>query len=129
MTIELDHFIVSARNRDESARQLAYLLGVPCGPAKEGPFFAVYINRGLTLDFIATDEDFPIEHFAFRVSDEEFDSIIERIRAAGINYRSTVRGPNDSLVNTTYGGKMIYWNEPEGHQWEILTISYARQTL
>lgn len=129
MAIELDHVIVSARNRDESAKLLAHLLDVPCGPAKEGPFFAVYINRGLTLDFIATEEDFPIEHFAFRVSDKEFDSILERIRAAGIDYRSTVHGSIDGSVNTTYGGKMIYWNEPEGHQWEILTVSYARQVL
>lgn len=52
MTIELDHVIVSARNRDASARQLAQLLGVPCGPAREGPFFAVHVNDGLTLDFI-----------------------------------------------------------------------------
>jgi hypothetical protein len=80
------------------------------------------------LDFIATDEDFPVEHFCFRVSDEEFDSILARIRTAGINYRSMVRGPWDQLINTTYGGKMIYWNEPEGHQWEILTVSYARQS-
>lgn len=127
MTIELDHVIVSAHNRDESAKQLAQLLGVPCGPTKEGPFFAVYVNSGLTLDFIATDEDFPVEHFCFRVSDEDFNDILDRIKTAGINYRSTVCGPVDNLINTSYGGKMIYWNEPEGHQWEILTVSYAHQ--
>ncbi|MES2604172.1 MAG: VOC family protein, partial [Pseudomonadota bacterium] len=106
---------------------LAQLLGVPCGNASEGPFFAVYINDGLTLDFIETDEDFPVEHFCFRVSEKEFDSILGRIQAAGISYRSSVRGPVDGLVNTDYGGRMIYWNVPEGHQWEILTVSYARQ--
>ncbi|TAK85205.1 MAG: VOC family protein [Aquabacterium sp.] len=127
MTIELDHVIVSARNRDASARQLAQLLGVPCGPAREGPFFAVYVNDGLTLDFIQTDAPFPIEHFCFRVSDAGFDAILGRIREAGIAFRSSVRGPVDGKVNTGYGGKMIYWNEPEGHQWEILTVSYARQ--
>ncbi|TAL13683.1 MAG: VOC family protein [Aquabacterium sp.] len=127
MTIELDHVIVSARNRDASARQLAQLLGVPCGPAREGPFFAVYVNDGLTLDFIQTDTPFPVEHFCFRVSDAGFDAILGRIREAGIAFRSSVRGPVDGKVNTGYGGKMIYWNEPEGHQWEILTVSYARQ--
>jgi hypothetical protein len=127
MAIELDHVIVSARNRDASARQLAQLLGVPCGPAREGPFFAVYVNDGLTLDFIQTDAPFPIEHFCFRVSDAGFDAILGRIREAGIAFRSSVRGPVDGKVDTGYGGKMIYWNEPEGHQWEILTVSYARQ--
>lgn len=126
MAIQLDHVIVSSHNRDASAKILAELLGVPCGPAKEGPFFAVYINDGLTLDFIETDEQFPIEHYCFRVEEEEFDRILERIKSAGIEYRSTVRGPADRQINTGYGGKMIYWNEPEGHQWEILTVSYAR---
>lgn len=127
MTIELDHVIISARTRDASAKQLAHLLGVPCGPAQGGPFFAVYVNAGLTLDFIETDEDFPIEHFCFRVSDDEFDDILARIKAAGIDFRSWVHGPVDGQINTAHGGKMIYWNVPEGHQWEIVTISYARQ--
>ncbi|MGE8321218.1 MAG: VOC family protein [Comamonas sp.] len=127
MSIELDHVIVSARHRDTSARQLAQLLGVPCGPTREGPFFAVYVNAGLTLDFIETDESFPVEHFCFRVSEADFDAILARLRAAGIAFRSTVRGPMDGQVNTGYGGRMVYWNEPEGHQWEMLTVSYARQ--
>jgi catechol 2,3-dioxygenase-like lactoylglutathione lyase family enzyme len=127
MTIQLDHTIVPSRSRDASAKRLAQLLGVPCGPAKDGPFFAVYVNDGLTLDFIETQEPFEIYHFCFRVDDREFDAILERIKAAGIEYRSSVRGPVDMKINTDYGGRMIYWNEPDGHQWEILTASYARQ--
>ena len=127
MTVELDHVIVSSHHRDTSAKLLADLLGVACGPANAGPFFAVYVNDGLTLDFIETDEPFPIEHFCFRVTEGEFDGILQRIKASEIKYRSTVRGPADGKVNTDYGGRMIYWNEPEGHQWEILTVSYARQ--
>jgi catechol 2,3-dioxygenase-like lactoylglutathione lyase family enzyme len=127
MTVQLDHTIVPSHTRDVSAKRLAELLGVPSGPAKEGPFFGVYVNDGLTLDFIQTDEQFPIYHFCFRVSEDEFDQILGRIQAAGIKYRSSVRGPVDMRINTDYGGRMIYWNEPDGHQWEILTVSYARQ--
>lgn len=127
MDIELDHTIVPSRDRDASARRLAELLGVRCGPASEGPFFAVYVNDSLTLDFIQTDEDFPVYHFCFRVGEPEFDAILGRIQAAGLAYRSSVRGPDDRSVNTHYGGRMIYWNEPDGHQWEILTVSYARE--
>ena len=68
-----------------------------------------------------------MHHYCFRVEEEEFDQILERIQAGGIKYRSTVRGPVDMRINTDYGGRMIYWNEPDGHQWEILTVSYARQ--
>jgi hypothetical protein len=127
MTIQLDHVIVPSHTRDASAKLLAELLGVPCGPAREGPFFAVYVNDGLTLDFIETDEELPIHHYCFRVAEDNFKQILGRIQKAGINYRSTVRGPIDRKINTDYGGSMIYWNEPDGHQWEILTVSYARQ--
>jgi len=83
------------------------------------------VNDGLTLDFIDTDEDFPVYHFAFRVTQAEFDAILGRIQAAGIAYRSSVRGPDDRRVDPQWGN--VYWNEPAGHQWEMLTTSYARQ--
>ncbi len=128
MTIHLDHTIVPSHNKIASAKLLAELLGVPCAETGAGPFAPVYVNDGLTLDFIETDEVFPIYHFCFRVGQEEFNSILGRIKAAGIKYRSMVRGPVDMQINTQLGGSNIYWNEPDGHQWEILTVSYARPT-
>jgi catechol 2,3-dioxygenase-like lactoylglutathione lyase family enzyme len=126
MAIELDHTIVSAKNPRASAKRLAELLGVRWAESGAGPFSPVYVNDGLTLDFIDDDTDFPIQHFCFRVSEREFDAILKRLQAAGIKYRSSVRGPEDMKVNTDYGGRMVYWNEPDGHQWEMLTVSYAR---
>jgi len=126
MAIELDHTIVSSRNQRASARRLAELLGVRWAESGAGPFSPVYVNEDLTLDFIDDDTEFPIQHFCFRVSEREFDAILGRLRAAGIQYRSSVRGPEDSKINTDYGGRMVYWNEPDGHQWEMLTVSYAR---
>ncbi|HKX41351.1 MAG TPA: VOC family protein [Burkholderiaceae bacterium] len=126
MTIQLDHTIVPSRTKVASARRLAELLGVEWAETALGPFSAVYVNDGLTLDFIETDEDFPIYHFCFRVDDAEFDAILGRLRAAKIPYRSTVRGPVDHQVDTQFGGRGLYWNEPDGHQWEMLTVSYAR---
>lgn len=127
MSIELDHSIVSSRHKLESARQLAELLGVPWGQAAAGPFAAVYVNPGLTLDFIDTDEDYPVQHFCFRVGEAEFDAILGRLQAAGIPYRSNVRGPMDMKVCTDWGGRSLYWQVPDGHMWEMLTVSYARQ--
>lgn len=125
--IELDHVIVSSRDRVAAARQLAGLLGVPWEETSLGVFAPVYVNDGLTLEFITTDEAFPVEHFCFRVGEEEFDAILGRLEAAGIGWRSTVRGPNDRQVGATPGGRNVYWDEPDGHRWEILTASYARQ--
>ena len=126
MTIHLDHTIVPSRTKVASAKRLAELLGVAWSDKALGPFAPVFVNDGLTLDFIDTDEDFPIYHFCFRVTEDEFDAILGRIQAAGIPYRSSVRGPMDMQINTEYGGRMIYWNVPDGHQWEMLTVSYAR---
>ncbi|MES3013646.1 MAG: VOC family protein [Pseudomonadota bacterium] len=127
MPIELDHTIVPSHHRNVSAKRLAELLGVPWAESGPGPFAPVYVNDGLTLDFIQTDEPFPVYHFCFRVGETDFDAILARIEAAGIAWRSAVRGPVDGKVNTDYGGRMVYWNEPDGHQWEMLTVSYARQ--
>jgi len=124
MAIELDHVIVSARNQRESAKRLAELLGVHWAESSAGPFSPVYVNEGLTLDFIDDAGPFPVQHFCFRVSQKEFDAILARLKAAGIPYRSRVRGPVDMKIDPQYGN--VYWNEPDGHQWEILTVSYAR---
>ena len=114
-----------SKTKVASARLLAELLGVPwAAAAAAGPFSAVYVNEGLTLDFVETDEAFPIHHFCFRVSQQEFDTILGRIKAAGIAFRSTVHGPMDMQVDKQYGN--VYWDEPDGHFWEMLTASYAR---
>ena len=124
MAIHLDHTIVPARDANAAAKQLAELLGVRWGKSPDGPFVAVYVNDGLTLDFIASDEALPIHHYCFRVNEAEFSAILGRIVAAGIDYRSEPHGPVDRKINTEYGN--VYWNEPAGHVWEILTVSYAR---
>jgi hypothetical protein len=125
MAIDLDHTIVPARNRDASARLLAETLGVPCGPATIGPFYEVYLNEGTTLDFIQADEPFPVYHFCFRVGPAEFAAILGRLKEKNIPFRSQVRGETDNKVDPTYGN--CYWNEPEGHMWEMLQVSYARK--
>jgi hypothetical protein len=127
MSIQLDHFIVPCRNQIASAKMLGELLDVPWAETTLGPFSPVFINDGLTLDFQQTNEAYPIAHYCFRVSQQDFDAILARIQAAGIPYRSQVAGPMDMKINKEYGGDMIYWNEPDGHQWEMLTVSYARQ--
>ena len=126
VTVELDHVIVSARDQRVAARRLAELLGVRWAETGVGPFSPVYVNDGLTLDFIDDDGPFPVQHFCFRVDDPTFDAILARLQAAGIAYRSSVRGPQDGAVGTMLGGRLVYWNEPDGHQWEMLTVSYAR---
>jgi len=127
MAVQLDHFLVPIRDRVGSARLLAQLLGVAWAEAGVGPFSPVYVNEGLTLDFDEAEGDFPVQHYCFRVPPVEFDEILGRIKAAGIAYRSLPHGPEDFKVNHDFGGSIVYWNKPDGHIWEMLTISYERQ--
>jgi len=127
MTVQLDHLMVPARDKLASAKLLASLLGVPWSKTGVGPFAPVYVNDGLTIDFDEWTDPIPMIHYCFRVAPEEFDAILERIRTAGIPYRSNVHGPVDLRVDTQHGGSIVYWNEPDGHQWEMLTVSYARR--
>jgi hypothetical protein len=87
---------------------------------------AVDSSDSLTLDFDEWPEPVPRQHYCFRVGSEEFDTILERIKGAGLPFRSSPHGADDFQVNTVLGGKLVYWSEPDGHAWEILTVSYAR---
>lgn len=127
MPIGLDHLLVPSRDKVAAAKLVAGLLGVPWSETGVGPFAPVYVNDGLTLDFDEWTEPFSLGHYCFRVDADEFDAILARIQAAGIRYRSSVHGPVDSRIHTVHGGKIVYWNEPDGHQWEMLTVSYARR--
>jgi catechol 2,3-dioxygenase-like lactoylglutathione lyase family enzyme len=124
MAIEMDHLIVPARDPLASAELLARLLGVPW-ESRQDPFTPVHVNEGLTVDFAQRDR-FESHHYCFRVAEAEFDAVFGRLRAGGIPYRSHPLGPTDMEINTRLGGRNLYWNDGDGHLWEILTVSYAR---
>jgi catechol 2,3-dioxygenase-like lactoylglutathione lyase family enzyme len=97
---------------------------------------SVYVNDSLTLDFVsptllmptaAASGPVPINHYCFRVGDADFDAIVERIKKAGVKFSSTLVGEPDYKVYKRFGGKGVYFLDADGHGWEILTVSYARQ--
>lgn len=126
MSVHLDHIIIPSRDRAAAARRLAGILGVTWAPATIGPFSAVHVDAGLTIDFDEWTEDFPKGHYCFRTSEAGFDDMLQRMVAAGIAFRSLPHGPDDGTVNTSLGSRIVYWSEPDGHVWELLTESYAR---
>ena len=125
--MQIDHTIVSGKDRRASAELLARILDVPWSETGIGPFCPVFVNDGFTLDYDQAEGDFPVQHFCFRLSDAELDALLTRLQSLGIEYRSTPHGPVDMTVNTHHGGRIVYWSKPDGHVWEALTVSYARQ--
>jgi catechol 2,3-dioxygenase-like lactoylglutathione lyase family enzyme len=126
MSIALDHLLIPSRDRDAAADLLARILGVQSAPARIGPFTAVHVNDGLTIDFDTWEGDVPKGHYCFRVDEAEFDAVLRRLQDEGIAWRSLPHGPEDRKVNTSLGSRILYWAEPDGHVWELLTQSYAR---
>ncbi|MFC6598991.1 VOC family protein [Kitasatospora paranensis] len=125
MSVELNHTIVHARNNRESAEFLAGILGLAAG-AEWGPFVPVATANGVTLDF-ATVPAGPItaQHYAFLVSDDEFEAAFERIRQAGITYYADPRMALPGEINHHHGGRGLYFLDPAGHGMEIITRPYG----
>lgn len=120
MTVTLDHTIVPAHDREASARFLAGVLGLAVG-AETGPFLPVAVANGVTLDYMRQDGEFPAGHYAFAMSDAEFDAAYARIRAAGVtNYADPMNTRPDEIYR--HGDvRGLYFRDPSGHNMEILT--------
>jgi catechol 2,3-dioxygenase-like lactoylglutathione lyase family enzyme len=122
MAITFNHTIVAAKDREESARFLTELFGLP-SPREFGPFLAVELNHGVSLDFAQTPEREVIspQHYAFLVSDDEFDAIYGRIVERATPHWADPRASRPGEINHNHGGRGVYFQDPGGHFLEILT--------
>jgi len=123
MSVELNHTIVHSRDKKVSADFVGHILGLEVGD-QWGPFIPIQAANGVTLDFMDSTDIKP-QHYAFLVSDEEFDQIFARIKEAGIHYWAD---PGHSLpgeINRHYGGRGVYFDDPDGHAFEAITAPYA----
>jgi len=125
MTVQLNHTIVQATDKKISADFLANLLGLEVQP-QYGPFLPVMTSNGVTLDF-ADAGDGPVtpQHYAFLVSEVEFDDIFGRIRGAGVTYYADPHKERPGEINHNDGGRGVYWADPDGHMLEIITRPYG----
>ncbi|MGH2415310.1 MAG: VOC family protein [Microcystaceae cyanobacterium] len=119
MTITLNHTIVPAHDKKASAQFFADIFGLKV-ESFVGHFAAVQVNDTLTLDF-ADREEFESHHYAFQVSDAEFDAIFARVKKAGLSYSSDPMHQNPGQINHRGGGRGFYFLDPNGHNLELLT--------
>lgn len=125
MAIELDHTIVAARDKKAAAEFVAEILGLNVG-APYGPFLPVTTNNTVNLDFMDVDTaQFTPQHYAFLVSEEEFDVIFGRIKGRGIQFYADPEHERVGKINRRDGGRGLYFNDPDGHSLEILTRRYG----
>ena len=123
MAVRLNHTIVAARDRQESAAFLADILGL-APPTTYGPFAVVQLANDVSLDFMDYEEVHQ-RHYAFLVSETEFDEIFGRIQARGLTYWADPFEQQPGTINTHDGGRGVYWQDPSGHKLEIITRPYG----
>ncbi|MFJ2402261.1 VOC family protein [Streptomyces xanthochromogenes] len=126
MSVQLNHTIVFARNKRVSAEFLGEVLGLEVG--KEwGPFIPVSTSNGVTLDFATAPEgtDITPQHYAFLVSEEEFDAAFDRIKRMKLPYFADPHQQHPNEINHNDGGRGVYFPDPAGHGMEILTVPYG----
>ena len=124
MSIQLNHTIVHAHDKHEAAQFLVDILGLE-KPTTYGPFVVVQVANDVSLDY-ADDHGKPHpQHYAFLVADDEFDAIQARIVERGLDYWADPfhRKPNE--INHGDGGRGLYWEDPNGHNLEIITVPYG----
>jgi catechol 2,3-dioxygenase-like lactoylglutathione lyase family enzyme len=124
MTISFNHTIVLARDRQESADFFTRLFGLPAAePA--GPFLAVHLDHGVALDFAEAGTVVQSQHYAFLVTEQDFDAIYGRITDAGLSHWADPRQAMPGQINRNDGGRGVYFQDPSGHFLEIITRPYG----
>jgi catechol 2,3-dioxygenase-like lactoylglutathione lyase family enzyme len=124
MTIKLNHTIVHGRDKRESADFFAEIFGLPA-PVPFGPFLDVELGNEVTLAFLSTDEEIQVQHYAFLVSEAEFDQIFGRVKKRGLDYWADPGRKQKGEINRHDGGRGVYFRDPGGNLLEIITRPYG----
>jgi catechol 2,3-dioxygenase-like lactoylglutathione lyase family enzyme len=124
MPVHLNHTIVRVRDKQEAATFLAEILGLPA-PTAYGPFLIVQVDNDVSLDYADDHGDAVPQHYAFLVTDPEFDEIHGRIRERGLPYWADPFQRKEGEINHNDGGRGLYWQDPNGHMLEIITVPYG----
>jgi len=122
MPPQLNHTIVASRDAHASATFVSEVLGLPA-PVRFGHFEVVPTGNGVSLDFATTSGEITPQHYAFLVSEEEFDEIFGRIRARGLQFWADPRAQRPGEISTHHG-RGCYFTDPSGHFLEIITVPY-----
>lgn len=124
MAIELNHTIIQAKDAQRSASFLSEILGLP-SPTPFGPFIVVKTSNAVSLDFRTTSSEIKSRHFAFLVSESEFDDIFNRIQQKQLKYWADPGQTKPQQINHNDSGRGCYFLDPDGHFLEIITRPYG----
>jgi catechol 2,3-dioxygenase-like lactoylglutathione lyase family enzyme len=120
----LNHTIVWSSDQQKSARFLAEILGRPA-PVRFGRFDVVELDNGVSLDFATVEGKVQPQHYAFLISEAEFDAVFGRIQAQGIKFWADPMRSRAGEINHHDGGRGVYFAGPDDHFLEVITRPYG----
>lgn len=124
MPVQLNHTIVWCTDQQRSAAFMSEVFGLPEAP-RFGPFLVVEMANGVSLDYMDVDMEIPHQHYAFLVTETEFDEIFGRVQARGLDYWADPHQEQPGRINHHDGGRGVYFPDPDGHLLEIITRPYG----
>jgi catechol 2,3-dioxygenase-like lactoylglutathione lyase family enzyme len=126
MSVKLNHTIVHSKDPRAAASFFAEVFGLE-KPEPFGPFLDVQVGNEVTLAFLdAEGMEVQMQHYAFLVSEQEFDAIFGRIRSRGLKHWADPGQKQEGEINRHYGGRGVYFQDPSGHLLEIITRPYGK---
>src|SRR2546428_932982 len=124
MTIKLNHTIVHSVDKRAAADFFAGVFALPA-PKPFYHFLDVELRNEVTLAFLDADGmEIQTQHYAFLVSEKEFDQIFGRIKERGLDYWADPGRKENGRINRHFGGRGVYFLDPSGHLLEIITKPY-----
>jgi catechol 2,3-dioxygenase-like lactoylglutathione lyase family enzyme len=126
MPVQLNHTIVWCRDKARSSAFLADMLGRPA-PRAFFHFMVVDLDNGVSMDFMEKDGEVARQHYAFLVGEAEFDAVMAKIEARGLAHWADPARTLPSRINRHFGGRGVYWEDPDGHLLEAITRPYGSE--
>ncbi len=124
MSVQLNHTIIWCRDKQWSAAFLTGLLGLP-PPTPFGPMLVVALSNGVSVDFFEQPDAITAQHYAFLVSEDEFDAIFARINRRALPHWAMPGKVRAGEINHVDGGRGVYLEDPDGHLLEVFTRPYG----
>lgn len=124
MSVQLNHTIVWCRDKQKSAKFFTEILGLPASKPF-GPFMVVELSNGVSLDFYNQAGTISLQHYAFLLTEEEFDQVFGRIRERQLAHWADPTRQRAGEINRNDGGRGVYFEDPDGHFLEIMTRTYG----
>ncbi len=123
MGVQLNHTIVWCKDKQASSAFLVDMLALK-PPVPFGPMLVVELDNAVSMDYYESGDRIALQHYAFLVSEAEFDAVFARIEQRKMKYWADPGKQQPGEIYRHFGGRGVYFDDPDGHLLEVMTRPY-----